>query len=100
MILDIPLLFDANNKPPSFNFVKDAALAVSHASILAVSSFAFVVTGVAWINEMSSLREFSIKMKHAFGAAAKEEVYLNMPEDTHTDEELKLEQSLNKVLSK
>lgn len=76
--------------------MKDAALAVSHASVLAVSSFAFCVTGVAWINEMSSIKEFSIKMKNAFGAAAKEEVYLNLPEDPEEAEIL--EESLSKVL--
>lgn len=77
-------MFDANNKPPSFNFVKDAALAVTHASVLAVSSFAMCTIGVAWVNEMASIREFSIKMKQAFGAAAKEEEYLNLPEDPET----------------
>lgn len=95
----IPLLFDANNKPPSYNFVKDAALAVSHASVMAVSSFGFAVVGFAWLSEIKSLREFSIKMKNAFGAAAKEEVYLNAPED-NSPETLKLESSLEGVFGK
>lgn len=82
----MPLLFDSNNNPPSFSLVRDAATAVVIASTLAVSTVSFATFGVAWLTGASTIRDFSITMKKVWGAAKKEEEYLNAPVDRETEE--------------
>lgn len=90
-----PHLFDSNNKPPSFNLVKDAAVAVAIASTMAVSTFAFTLTGFSWLAGIGSLKEFSLKAKSLMGGLEKEAVYLNAPEDPELE---KLGESFEQVL--
>lgn len=90
--LVIPQLFDSNNRPPTFNLVKDAATAVFIATTLAVSSFGFATSGVAWLTGASSIRDFSIVMKNAWGGAEKEREQMNRPlteEDKETEKVLR-----------
>lgn len=63
---------------------------------MAVSTFGFAITGFSWIAGVSSIREFSIKMKGLMGGAEKEEVYLNAPEDP---ELAKLGDSINQAFN-
>ncbi|VVT58578.1 uncharacterized protein SAPINGB_P006279 [Magnusiomyces paraingens] len=92
----VPLLFDSNNRPPNFNLVKDAAVAVGIATTMTVSTFAFTAVGFAWITGISSAKDFSIKMKSLMGGAEKELQYLNAPEDPELEQ---LENSISQAFS-
>lgn len=62
---------------------------------MTVSTFGFTAIGFAWMAEIGSLKEFSIKMKTFMGGAEKEKEYLNQPEDP---ELFQLENSLSNSL--
>lgn len=46
----------------------------------------FATSGVAWLTGVSSIRDFSIVMKNSWGAAEKEQQYLNAPVDKDTEQ--------------
>ncbi|ODQ64874.1 altered inheritance of mitochondria protein 11 [Nadsonia fulvescens var. elongata DSM 6958] len=72
-----PSLFAANHMPPTFNFVKEAVSAVSHASILAISGFTTGIFAVAWVTDVKDLKEFAWMMKRALGGDKREEEQRN-----------------------
>ncbi|CAN6639531.1 hypothetical protein TRVA0_017S02102 [Trichomonascus vanleenenianus] len=91
-----PLMFDPNQRPPSFNMMKDAVQAVSNATMLSVSCFAFGIASVSWIADVGSIREFGLMMKEKLGGAERERELAKMPLEENVAE---FEQSLNESLA-
>lgn len=89
-------MFDANHRPPNFNMMKDAVQAVSNASVLSVSTFAFSLATVSWISDVATLQEFGTMMKSALGGAQKEKELREMPIAQDVAE---MEGSLNDALT-
>lgn len=77
--------------------VKEAAMAVVFATTMAVSSFSMVVFGVAWSQDVTSLKQFALKMKQKMGAQQIEDEIRNAPMTPETQE---LQDSLASALKK
>lgn len=89
-------MFDANQRPPNFNMMKDAVHAVSNASVLSVSAFTFSLATVSWLADVSTLQEFGHMMKSALGGAQREKELKEMPVENDVAE---MESSLNDALT-
>ncbi|KAG7696391.1 hypothetical protein KL930_005347 [Ogataea haglerorum] len=81
-----PTFYQHNHVPPKFSFYRDAASAVAHASLLAVSSMAMFVTGGFWYYDISGPREFGQRMKVLLGGAEAEKELARMPVDQETND--------------
>lgn len=75
----VPKLFEANHRPPEFNMVKDALHAVGQATVLSISSFAFLVSGTLWVMNIQDTKHFSQTMIKMLGGEKRREELLNMP---------------------
>ncbi|GMG20555.1 unnamed protein product [Ambrosiozyma monospora] len=82
----VPHFYQHNHVPPKFNFYRDAMSAVTHASLLAVTSMSMFVTGSFWYFDISSASEFSYRMKEYLGGAEAEKELKNAPVDKETEE--------------
>lgn len=80
----IPNTFNANHQPPPFSFQRDAMAAISHATCLAVSSFAMGITGVCWLWNVSTIKEFTFKLKKKLGGVDSEDKLSSLPMDQET----------------
>ncbi|GME89493.1 unnamed protein product [[Candida] boidinii] len=80
----VPNFYQHNHVPPKFSFYRDALSAVTHASLLAVSSMSMFVTGSLWYCDISSASEFSYKMKKFLGGAEAEAKLSEVPVDQET----------------
>lgn len=91
-----PLIFDPNQRPPSFSMMQDAVQAVSNATMLSVSSFTFGLATVCFVGDISSITEFGTMMKKKLGGEEKQRELekMQVPEDVK-----ELEQKLSKSLS-
>ncbi|CDK25509.1 unnamed protein product [Kuraishia capsulata CBS 1993] len=63
----LPNFYQHNHVPPSFSFYRDALSAVTHGSLLAVSTFSMIITGSLWYFDISNAREFSFKLRNLLG---------------------------------
>lgn len=79
-----PTFYQHNHVPPKFSFYKDALVAVTHASLLAVSSMGMIGAGAFWYSDISNLREFTYRMKIFLGGDEAEKALKAMPEDEET----------------
>lgn len=61
-------------------------MAVVFATTMAVSSFSMVVFGVAWAQDVTSLKQFATKMKAKMGAQQIEDEIMNAPVTAETQE--------------
>ncbi|KAG5359838.1 Altered inheritance of mitochondria protein 11 [Yarrowia sp. C11] len=82
----LPQMFQANHMPPQSDMVKEAAMAVVFATTMALSSFSMVVFGVAWSQDVTSLKQFALKMKTKLGAQQIEDEIRNAPMTPETQE--------------
>lgn len=92
----IPQLFQANHIPPAFSFQRDAVLAVTHASVLATSSFAMLISGICWSWDVYSIKEFGYKLKVLLGGDKNEKMLSDLPLD---DESASVQDAINKFLN-
>jgi hypothetical protein len=96
LAIDIPQLFNANHIPPQFSFQRDAIFAVTHASLLATSSFAMAITGVWWSWDVSNIKEFGFKIKRVLGGDSNEQMISDIPLD---EESAAVQDAINKFLN-
>ncbi|KAH3675587.1 hypothetical protein WICMUC_002676 [Wickerhamomyces mucosus] len=92
----IPSLFNANHIPPPFSFQRDAVLAVTHASILATSSFAMLISGICWSWDIYSIKEFGYKVKVLLGGDKNEKKLSDIPLD---EESASVQDAINRFLN-
>ncbi|KAH3680594.1 hypothetical protein WICPIJ_008214 [Wickerhamomyces pijperi] len=92
----IPQLFQANHIPPAFSFQRDAVLAVTHASVLATSSFAMLISGICWSWDVYSIKEFGYKLKVLLGGEKNEQMLSDMPLD---EESASVQDAITKFLN-
>lgn len=91
-----PTFYQHNHVPPKFNFYRDAMAAVTHATLLATSTFGMVGAGAFWYYDISSLREFTFRMKKFLGGDEAEKALKALPEDEETKQ---ITSSLDDILS-
>ncbi|KAI3406475.1 AIM11 [Candida oxycetoniae] len=69
----VPTLFQQNHQPPtSYNFTTDAAVAVGAGTLACGTISGMMIFGLAWILDVSSLKEFGYRMKELMGGDVKE----------------------------
>ncbi|GMM28021.1 Aim11 protein [Martiniozyma asiatica (nom. inval.)] len=90
-----PNFYQHNHVPPKFSFYKDAMSAVTHASLLSVTSMGMATTGAFWYFDISNMKEFTSRMKVWLGGDEAERELRNMPEDETTKE---ITESLDSIL--
>lgn len=89
-------MFNANHVPPPFSFHKDAIAAIAFSSVLATSSFAMAVTGVAWTWDVSTVKEFTYKLKKKLGGEEKEK---EISQSKLDDESVTLQDAINAFIN-
>lgn len=77
--------------------MKDAVKAIGISSMLSVSGFAFGLTGVFWVMNVSGIKQFSQRMKWLLGGENKQKELEKLPVD---EEVATLEKGLTDLLSK
>ncbi|CAM9016970.1 unnamed protein product [Wickerhamomyces anomalus] len=93
---DVPGLFNANHVPPPFSFHRDAISAIAYSSVLATSSFAMAIAGVSWTWDVSTVKEFTYKLKTKLGGDEKEK---ELSEAKLDEESLSLQDAINSFLN-
>lgn len=91
-----PTFYQHNHVPPKFSFYKDAMVAVTHASLLATTSLGMLASGAFWYFDISSLKEFTYRMKIFLGGYDAEKALKAMPEDEETKQ---ITDSLDSILN-
>ena len=91
-----PTFYQHNHVPPKFSFYKDAMVAVTHASLLATTSLGMLASGAFWYFDISSLKEFTYRMKIFLGGYDAEKALKDMPEDEETKQ---ITDSLDSILN-
>lgn len=81
-----PTFYQQNNLPPKSSNYADALGALTHATLLATTSFAMGASGIFWYFDISNLHEFSYRMKDWLGGKDAEKELNSMPEDKETEE--------------
>ncbi|QPG76763.1 hypothetical protein FOA43_004157 [Brettanomyces nanus] len=81
-----PTFFQHNNLPPRSSSYNDALSALTHATLLATTSMATLISGTFWYFDISNLHEFSYRMKDFLGGKEAERELREMPEDKETAE--------------
>jgi hypothetical protein len=79
-----PNFYQHNHVPPKFNFYKDAMAAVTHSTLLATSMMAMIGSGAFWYCDISTIKEFTSRMKVFLGGDEAERALKAMPEDEET----------------
>lgn len=74
--------------------VKDALQAVGQATVLSISSFAFLVSGTLWVMDIQDTKHFSQTMIKMLGGEKRRQELLNMPV---TPETKQIEDGLNSL---
>ncbi|ODQ62959.1 hypothetical protein WICANDRAFT_25621 [Wickerhamomyces anomalus NRRL Y-366-8] len=92
----VPGLFNANHVPPPFSFHRDAISAIAYSSVLATSSFAMAIAGVSWTWDVSTVKEFTYKLKTKLGGDEKEK---ELSEAKLDEESLSLQDAINSFLN-
>lgn len=91
-----PTFYQHNHVPPKFSFHKDAMGAVTHATLLSTCSMGMAVSGAFWYYDISTVKEFTFRMKAFLGGDEAERQLRDMPEDAETRE---LTESLGALLN-
>ncbi|KAI0463070.1 Altered inheritance of mitochondria protein 11 [Komagataella kurtzmanii] len=91
----VPNYYQHNHVAPPFSFYRDALSAVFHSTSLAITSLGMACTGVLWYYDISSVAEFSFKLKQALGGHDKEQELKKLPEDETVQE---IQNSINSYL--
>jgi len=92
----VPTLFQGNHSPPlSYNFTKDAAVAVGTGTLLCGSVSSMIIFGTCWIMDVSSFKEFGWRMKNMMGGYEKQKELAKVPMD---EESSLIQDGLNDIL--
>ncbi|SCU83799.1 LAFA_0D05886g1_1 [Lachancea sp. 'fantastica'] len=63
----VPNMFQLNHKPPLYSFQGEAVSALAFGTGLATGSFGMLVFGSCWLADISSLAEFTVKVRKLMG---------------------------------
>ncbi|CAR22088.1 Altered inheritance of mitochondria protein 11 [Lachancea thermotolerans] len=81
----VPNMFQLNHKPPTYSFQGEAVSALAFGTGLATGTFSMLVFGTCWVWDISSLAEFTLKMKKLMGEPVTDQALLeNTPMDEDT----------------